>query len=140
MTQETAKERCRQLPREYFVIPLYDGIISRLFISPCRMEMNGQCHTTLIVPTLAPTLHKFGWASHRVWAWRVKFSMSFQGINSLISRPPILFYYQNSVQYFYPHFSSYVMNTCVLVDFVVLTKTALIRHTFIEGFSKLSYA
>lgn len=104
------------------------------------MELIGQCHTALIVTTLAPTLHKFGWASHPVWALCVKFSLSFQGINSLISRPPILFYLQNSVYVFYPHFSRHVMNSYVLVDFVALTKTTLIRLTFIEGFSKLSEA
>jgi len=39
---------------------------------------------------------------------------------------------------FLPSLSSYVVNSYVLADFVVLTKTALVRYTFIEGFSKLS--
>jgi hypothetical protein len=80
------------------------------------MDLSGQYHTALIVPTLAPTLYKFRWASHPVWALWVKFFLSFQEKKTQFLGRLSCFTIKIQHKFFYPPFSNHMMNSWILLS------------------------
>ena len=75
------------------------------------MELSGECHTALIVPTLVPTLHKFRWASHPVWALCVNFLCLSRESNPQFLGRLSCFTIKIQYKFFYPHCSNHKMNS-----------------------------